>query len=228
MGDGISLIELLRTTGLVKRQWFKTYAPGDLPEKFDQIVQSWDTANKATELANYSVCTTWGRQGRQIYLLNVFRKQLDFPSLVRAVLDQRQQFGADVVLVEDAASGVQLVQQLKDKGLLSVKAVKPEGDKVMRLHAQSTVIENGFVHVPREAHWLDAYLHELTTFPASKHSDQVDSTSQALAWMAAETLIDYELMTKLLRDEVERLEEEQRARQYDWLLADPDAAPWAR
>jgi len=72
VGDGISLIELLRTTGLVKRQWFKTYAPGDLPEKFDQIVQSWDTANKATELANYSVCTTWGRQGRQIYLLNLF------------------------------------------------------------------------------------------------------------------------------------------------------------
>jgi phage terminase large subunit-like protein len=27
---------------------------------FDRIVQSYDTANKATELSDYSVCTTWG------------------------------------------------------------------------------------------------------------------------------------------------------------------------
>jgi predicted phage terminase large subunit-like protein len=169
--------------GMVKREWFRTYAPGDLPDKFDQVIQSWDTANKANELANYSVCTTWGLKGKQIYLLNVFRKQLDFPNLLRAVLDQWQEFSATVILVEDAASGVQLAQQLKDKGIYSVKAIKPEGDKAIRLHAQSTTIENGFVCVPREAHWLDKYLHEMTTFPKSKHSDQVDSTSQALAWI---------------------------------------------
>jgi hypothetical protein len=29
-------------------------------ERFDRIVQSWDTANKATELSDFSVCTTWG------------------------------------------------------------------------------------------------------------------------------------------------------------------------
>ena len=28
------------------------------PERFDRIVQSWDTANKATELSDFSVCTT--------------------------------------------------------------------------------------------------------------------------------------------------------------------------
>ena len=42
---------------------------------------------------------------------------------------------------------------------------KPEGDKIMRLHAQTATIENGFVHLPREAHWLADYLHELVTFP---------------------------------------------------------------
>lgn len=117
------------------------------------------------------------------YLLNVYRKQIDFPDLVRAVVDQRKRFSATVTLVEDAASGVQLAQQLKDLGHYSVRTVKPEGDKVMRLYAQAAVIENGFVYVPREAHWLEEYLHELTTFPNSKHSDQVDSTSQALGWI---------------------------------------------
>jgi hypothetical protein len=37
--------------------------------------------------------------------------------------------------------------------------------------------------VPLEAHWLAEYLHELTTFPRGKYDDQVDSTSQALAWL---------------------------------------------
>jgi predicted phage terminase large subunit-like protein len=142
--------------GLIKREWFKIYDPDDLPERFDQVVQSWDTANKASELANYSVCTTWGRKAKEIYLLNVYRKQLDFPNLVRAVLEQQRHFGASVILVEEAASGVQLVQQLREKDIRSVKAVKPEGDKVMRMHASSPTIENGFVWVPREAHWLDA------------------------------------------------------------------------
>ena len=38
--------------------WFRHYAPNERREKFDHIVQSWDTANKATELSDFSVCTT--------------------------------------------------------------------------------------------------------------------------------------------------------------------------
>ena len=33
------------------------------------------------------------------------------------------------------------------------------------------------------APWLLEYLAEMTSFPRAKHSDQVDSTSQALAWI---------------------------------------------
>jgi len=35
------------------------------------------------------------------------------------------------------------------------------------------MIENGFVHLPKEAAWLAEYLHELTVFPKGKHDDQV-------------------------------------------------------
>jgi hypothetical protein len=44
------------------------------------------------------------------------------------------------------------------------------------------MIENGFVHLPKEAAWLAEYLHELTAFPRGKHDDQVDSTAQMLDW----------------------------------------------
>ena len=36
--------------GLVKAAWLRHYTPGELPESFERIVQSWDTASKATEL----------------------------------------------------------------------------------------------------------------------------------------------------------------------------------
>jgi len=35
----------------------------------------------------------------------------------------------------------------------------------MRLHSVTSTIENGFVHLPDEADWLDEYRHELATFP---------------------------------------------------------------
>jgi len=212
--------------GLVKREWFREYTDAELPERFDQIVQSWDTANKASELSNYSVCTTWGRKARKIYLLHVFRKQLDFPSLIRAVREQRKLFSATVVLVEEAASGIQVIQQLRNEGVHEIKAVKPEGDKVVRMHTQSLAIENGFVYLPNQAHWLDAYLHELTTFPKSKHLDQVDSTSQALAWMTAVTPVNPELLSLQLQEESHRLESERGQREADWPFDATGPGPW--
>jgi predicted phage terminase large subunit-like protein len=168
--------------GMVKEAWFRRYRPEERPASFDQIVQSWDTANKPSELADYSVCTTWGVKGPHFYLLNVLRKKLDFPNLKRAVREQGDLFNPTTILIEDKASGTQLIQDLIDAGLSRVTRYKPDGDKIMRLHAQTATIENGFVHLPDTAHWLADYLHELTMFPAGRYDDQVDSTAQALAW----------------------------------------------
>jgi predicted phage terminase large subunit-like protein len=168
--------------GLVKAEWFKRYRANDRPESFDRIVQSWDTANKATELSDFSVCTTWGIRGKDLFLLSLLRKRLEYPALKRAVREQQSQFNANVVLIEDKASGTQLIQELIVDGFHPVTRYKPECEKTMRLHAQTAIIENGFVHIPEEAPWLVEYLHEMTVFPKGKHDDQVDSTAQFLDW----------------------------------------------
>ena len=85
------------------------------------------------------------------------------------------------MLIEDKASGTQLIQELIADGCHGVTRYQPTCDKIMRLHAQTTMIGN-FVHVPETAPWLDEYLHELTVFPKGKHDDQVDSTAQFLDW----------------------------------------------
>jgi predicted phage terminase large subunit-like protein len=168
--------------GLVKAQWFKRYRENELPERFDRIVQSWDTANKATELSDFSVCTTWGISDKDLFLLNVLRRRLEYPALKRAVREQQILFNANVVLIEDKASGTQLIQELIADGCYGVTRYQPTGDKTMRLHAQTAVIENGFVHIPETAPWVAEYLHEMTVFPNGKHDDQADSTAQFLDW----------------------------------------------
>ena len=97
--------------------------------------------------------------------------------------EQAQAFAASVVLIEDKASGTQLIQELVHEGLHAVTRYQPQSDKIMRMHAQTAMIENGFVHLPKDAAWLPEYLHELTVFPKGKHDDQVDSTAQMLDWL---------------------------------------------
>jgi predicted phage terminase large subunit-like protein len=169
--------------GMVKAGWFKTYTANELPPKFEMIFQSWDTANKPTELSDYSVCTTWGIKQTHIYLLHVFRRRMDYPALKRAVVEQVVAHQAKEIIIEDKASGTQLIQELVHEGVHGVKRYEPKMDKVMRMHNVTSTIENGFVHLPEKADWLPEYLHELTTFPKSKHDDQADSTSQALDWV---------------------------------------------
>ena len=169
---------------IVKREWLKFYDPDEKPNRFDQILQSWDTANKDTELANFSVCTTWGIKDRSLYLLDVFRRRMDFPELKRSIVDLAKRYRATIVLIEDMASGTSLIQELRaDNFSIAQPAPKLEGNKVMRLHAQTAKIEGGFVLFPKEAPWLDTYLRELLSFPNAKNDDQVDSTVFALAWI---------------------------------------------
>ena len=171
---------------MIKTDWLKYYEPADRPERFDQIIQSWDTANRASELADYSVCLTLGRQGTRAFLLDVYRERVNYPELKRAVHTLAARWHPDVILIEDKASGIQLVQELRSDGLSVIRPVTPQGEKIMRVHAECGKIEQGDPLLPRHASWLAAYVAELTSFPRGKHDDQVDATAQALHWIGVE------------------------------------------
>jgi hypothetical protein len=69
--------------GMVKAAWFRAYAANERPDKFDHFVQSWDTANKASELSDFSGCTSWGIEGKDLYLLHMLRRRMKAMSWIR-------------------------------------------------------------------------------------------------------------------------------------------------
>lgn len=172
-----------REGGLIKAEWIRYCEPGEWPKQFEYVLQSWDTACKSGERNDYSVCTTWGIHDGNFYLVDVFRKRLNFPDLKRAVLELFRRYNVDKVLIEDKGSGTSLIQEFKsDYSIWCLEGYTPKqsSDKLVRLDAQGIKFEGGRVYLPKQAAWLDEYVREITGFPGSKYDDQVDSTSQAL------------------------------------------------
>ena len=89
-------------------------------------MQSRDAANKPSELSDYSVCTTWGVKGPRFYLLNVLRRRRSYPELRRAVVEQDRPFRPQVIVIEDRASGTQLILDLIGDGLSRIARFSPD------------------------------------------------------------------------------------------------------
>jgi predicted phage terminase large subunit-like protein len=147
-----------------------------------------------------------------MYLLDVFRRKMEFPELKRMVRELATLWKTNVVLIEDKSSGIQLIQELRADGFsLAQAAPTNNDDKIMRLRAQTAKIEGHFALFPEKAHWLDSYLLELTTFPNAKNDDQVDSTVNALAWSTQEATKPSMGIYHYYRLEAEKLNQKQES-----------------
>jgi len=160
---------------LVLMEWFSRYHPEELPSRFEAIVQSVDPALTPGESNDWSVITTWGILGQRLYLIDVFRRQLKFPDLLKAVVQLRERYQATMVVIEDIGIGTAAAQTLIRDGASWVAYTRPEGSKEHRLVRQTTKIEAGRIYLPTVAPWLDTFEREVMAFPHGRHDDQVDS-----------------------------------------------------
>ena len=167
----------------IKRHWIMRYK--ELPPKSEwrYVLQSWDTASKGGPDNDWSVCTTWvvTKNPMRWYLAHVWRQRVDYPTLKSNVLRLAKEHGAQRVLVEDTSAGTALIQDLRGR-VFGITAVKPEGEKLMRMSHASSTIERGEVYLPEQAPWLPDLEAELFSFPGSRHDDQCNSISQALIY----------------------------------------------
>jgi predicted phage terminase large subunit-like protein len=166
---------------IFQRAWWRTYS--EPPADFKRIVLSLDTACKVGQENDFSVGTVWGVTANGFYLLHLWRERVEFPALKQKLIGLCAEWNPNVVLVEDAASGQSLIQELKSGTTLPVMPVKPDRDKVSRATAATPLIECGRVFIPELAPWKDTFLDELASFPNGQHDDCVDSVTQALNYL---------------------------------------------
>jgi len=184
---------------IIKREWWRYF--GEFPH-FIRKLHSWDTAFKDKTQNDYSVCTVWGESQNGYYLLDVWRGRVEFPELKRVAVALYERDIPDVVIVEDKASGQSLIQELQRNTRIPVLPVKVDINKVARANSATPLIEAGRVFLPENAPWLFDYIEELSAFPNATHDDQVDSTTQALAYMRGpgepmEQVIIYDAMEEV-------------------------------
>ncbi len=167
----------------IKLDWFGRYQR--VPERtgFKKVVQSWDTGNKPKDTSAPSVCTTFGLTDKGWFVIDLYREQVGYPELKRQVIKKFNKWRPDAVLIEDKASGISLIQDMKENyPLIPVIPIQPEADKITRMETQSAHIEAGQLFLPEKAEWLSAFEAEMMRFPEPDTWDIIDTVSQFLKW----------------------------------------------
>ena len=172
--------------GILKRSWWRFYKLGAMPPEWfarlKRVTQSWDTGCKQREQNDPSVCLTGGEGHNGFYITDLWKGRVPFPDLVRVCKAQYLKHNPHAVLVEDASSGISLVQSLQADTTIPVLPIGVDRDKVARAHAVSPTIEAGNVWLPEDAPWLADFLDECDNFPNVVHDDQVDALTQLLSY----------------------------------------------
>jgi len=188
--------------GIFKRCWWRYWRPAHLdlppvqirmpdgelrsieavvlPERFDQIIQSWDLAFKDQAGSDYVAGGIWGALGADRFLLDQKRERLDMPGTLQAIREISAKWPQAVLkLVEDKANGPAVVASLQHE-IPGLVAVNPEGGKLAPAQAVSPQIESGNVYLPHPAiaAWVDGFIDECAAFPTGRHDDQVDQMTQ--------------------------------------------------
>lgn len=171
---------------MVKREWFGRWR--DLPPEAVNapVFMAWDTASKDGIHSDWSVCVVGRVHKRKVWLIDVFRARLTFPGLKANAIRLARDYNARNLLIEDAASGMQLIQTLRSEapdGVAMPIAIKPDGDKVSRFVGITAAIEAGQLVLPEQADWLAEFEQEVLGFPNAKHDDQADALAHLMQYV---------------------------------------------
>ena len=174
--------------GRIKSAWLAETRYVTIPHDANRVLHSWDTASKAGQLNDYSVCSVIRPYNQRAYLQDVYRQRLEFPALVSAVKSLAQRDNPYAVLIEDKGSGQALIQTLRRDPTFrwSIVPVNPMADKITRMDGVTPWLEGQRFYLPQSAPWLTDWETEVYSFPAAAHDDQIDSLSQALDYLGRE------------------------------------------
>ena len=169
-----------REGGRIKAAWLPIVDSAPAPMR---LVRRWDLA--ASTDGDWTAGVLMSQDVDGLWTIRDVVRERQTPAGVRStILRTARQDGAHVAVRyprDPGAAGLFVVQELAR--LLAGFDARPmdeSGSKERRAEPFEAQAESGMVRLLRGA-WNDAYVDELTTFPAGAHDDQVDATAGAFA-----------------------------------------------
>lgn len=189
--------------GIVKRDWFRLWPDGKPYPKFEYIIQSYDCGFKDGKENDPTGCITLGAfkpldGGMCVMVIDCWQDKLQYPDLRPKVIEEyetvygegKEKKRVDLILVEDKAAGISLIQDLQ-RGHLPVYGYNPgNADKTQRLSIVANIIRAGRVWVPESGlrkgfvrDWAEGMVSQICAFPETAHDEFVDCISQGLRYL---------------------------------------------
>ena len=190
--------------GIVQREWFKLW-PNNKPfPKFEFIIQSYDCGYKDGAANDPTGCITLGAfkpldGGMCVMVIDCWQEKLTYPDLRPKIIDEfesvygegKEKKRVDLLLVEDKAAGISLIQDLQRAHLPVIGYNPGRADKTQRLSIVSNIIRAGRVWVPESGQrkgfvrdWAEGMVSQICSFPeGTVHDEFVDCISQGLRYL---------------------------------------------
>jgi len=189
--------------GIVQRDWFRLWPDGKPFPRFEYVIQSYDCGYKDKEASDPTGNITLGvfkplDGGMCVMVIDCWQEKLTYPDLRPKIIDEyetvygegKEKKRVDLLLVEDKAAGISLIQDLQRAGL-PVRGYNPgRADKSQRLSIVANIIKAGRVWVPESSvrkgyvrDWAEGMVSQICSFPNTAHDEYVDCISQALRFL---------------------------------------------
>lgn len=205
-------------SGIVKRDMFKLWPANKPFPKFEYIIQSYDCAYTEKTVNDPTACLVFGvfkplDGPMSVMIIDAWQDRLQYPDLRPKVIEEYSvSYGSDeeteetnykggkkvdLILVEDKAAGISLIQDLQ-RAHLPVRAYNPgRADKIQRLSIVSNIIAMKRVWIPESTNrkgyvrdWAEGFVSQICSFPDSTHDDYVDACTQALRYLRDAGFLD--------------------------------------
>ena len=199
------------------------------------VVSAWDCANKTGEKNDFTANVVVARLGSGGFLvLDVWKSKLNFAQLPDVVL---QRYGllieryrtVPLLVVEDAASGTQLIDTIRSRDAeIPLIAAKAVAAKIIRGEGVTPITTGGLVALPRDAEWRADFITELSNFPVGVHDDVCDAFFHAIKAFTTERDFktpDLKVIPGRVQSEEDALREQLRE-DWEWEHDHRIGEPW--
>jgi predicted phage terminase large subunit-like protein len=163
---------------------------GQLPGEYSYMFTTADTAYTEKEESDFTVFSTWGMFANQLYLIDVFKKQIkssEIEAVIEPFIKQHMRYGYRGTYIEPKGHGIYLNQKLAQKGLMipSESVIKEfysdrKHDKVERANNVIPHLSSRYVIINENISIKEDLIREVLNFPKVKHDDFTDTLIDAV------------------------------------------------